>query len=534
LNSLKYYGAPGTGKTWTLTQRFRDAVTAGTPPENILFTQFRREAAIDTKYIISTSTGIDYKKLSGVRTIHSGCLSLVLSSGVLGSSPDFLMKIPDYADFNAVHGYRINPTCVNSEGHTSPEDPLLSFYDWMKATRTHINDAIDYPGRGTIAVSDYVQFYKDYVEFKQSIGKIDFSDMLDITLDEHMVPDCPVQIYDEAQDMTPVMYDIAEMWGEEADQVYFAGDPLQTLYTYRGADPDLFMNGPGGMEVLPVSRRLPANIWKMAGELIKLRTPYNPPEIETKKENGIIQTIDARNLYGFMEHDFFPNLSPESTVFHLVRTNYLGATVARALADMGIPFTGINGWKPAEIDFFNAVMDFRTRATLGKAELKLLLKLYPANLFSYKGTKAGKVKTDDLLKWVSSPNFRTQLSTGSGIITPALEEILRSPDPTHGMENANWWFSRKMTGALTRGIPRITSDAVNRVQVLTIHGAKGLEANNVFLHASIPPSVKNATLTRRGIENEAYVFYVGLTRTTKNLFVVSYTGNNYPIPGACE
>lgn len=535
MNCLKYFGAPGTGKTWTLTQRFLEGVKSGTSPENILFTQFRREATADTKESISAVTGIDYQKLRRVRTIHSECLSLVLSSGILGTSKDFdfLMKIPDYVNFNAEYGYRVDPTRINSEDRTSQEDPLLSFYGWMKGTRTHIDDAIDYPGRGTISLSDYVQFFKDYTEFKESIGKIDFSDMLDIALKEEMVPDCPIQIYDEAQDMTPVMYDLAEMWGEEADQVYFAGDPLQTLYTYKGADPDLFLNGPGGMEVLPVSRRLPSNIWKLAGELIELQTPYNPPEIETKKETGIIRTIDAKNLYGFMKHEFFPNLRPESTVFHLVRTNFLGYQVARDLAEMGIPYSGINGWTSAEIDYFNALMNFRTGATLGKRDLKLFLKHYPAKLFSYKGAEAGKVKTEDLLEWVNSPDFHPQLSTGSGIITPTLEKILTSPDPTQGMKNAGKGFSRKITGALRRGIQNITNETVNRVQVLTIHGAKGLEANNVFLHAAIPTSVKNSMLTKQGLETEAYVFYVGLTRTMKNLFVVSYTGNNYPIPGVC-
>ena len=72
----KYDGAPGTGKTWKLTNDFKDALSAGVPPENILFTQFRKEAASDAKQIVSAASGIPENRLPNVRTFHGEFLCL--------------------------------------------------------------------------------------------------------------------------------------------------------------------------------------------------------------------------------------------------------------------------------------------------------------------------------------------------------------------------------------------------------------------------------------------------------------------------
>ena len=60
------------------------------------------------------------------------------------------------------------------------------------------------------------------------------------------------------------------------------------------------------------------------------------------------------------------------------------------------------------------------------------------------------------------------------------------------------------------GIPRITAS--------TIHGAKGGEAENVVLFTDISPAADEEM--RRNPDDMHRVFYVGVTRTKQNLYIV--------------
>ena len=94
---------------------------------------------------------------------------------------------------------------------------------------------------GGLTYADFKSFVKDLEEWKEKYNKIGYDDMIDLTIKEGLFPDCSIQIYDEAQDMTTQLHDVARMWSKEADTVILAGDPLQTLYPFWGADPAYFM-----------------------------------------------------------------------------------------------------------------------------------------------------------------------------------------------------------------------------------------------------------------------------------------------------
>lgn len=525
MNVTKFYGAPGTGKTRALIGEFKAAIVSGIPADNILCTQFRSEAATDVKPLIAAATGMPENNLKSVRTIHGECLSLLLKAGIVkaGDNRDFLMKPADYTAFNHECHYKVNPTrAAASDFDTCSEDPLLGFYSWIKNTKTPLCNAGQYPNRGVVPIESLKTFYKTYEEYKQNHNKIDFGDMLGLVLKESLVPDCPVQMYDEAQDMTPAMYELSKLWGKEAENVFYAGDPLQTLYPFWGASPVFFLEVDGEMKILPESHRLPRNVWSLSSELISIRTPYKAPSIRTREADGIIRKIDEGNLSGFLEHEFYPKLKAESTVFHLTRTNRIGLSVARILAEIGIPYSGIAGWKEDEADFYNVIAKKRRGETLTPSDFITLVKLSPKNLLYFADSKA------DIIKKIKAGTIKISSSDFERGLWVSFKE--GNPCAKLGCAEMT---TKRILGALKAGVKAIDFSRINRVQVMTIHGAKGLEAQNVFVHAAVPPVVKTAMLTREGKENEAYVWYVALTRTKQNLFIVSYTGKNYSVPGVC-
>ena len=65
---------------------------------------------------------------------------------------------------------------------------------------------------------------------------------------------------DEAQDLTPLQWDMVVKMAEAVERVYIAGDDDQAIYEWNGADVDLFQNFPGKTLVLKKSVRLNKNI----------------------------------------------------------------------------------------------------------------------------------------------------------------------------------------------------------------------------------------------------------------------------------
>lgn len=279
---LKINGAPGTGKTHRTEEIFKAALEDHISVQSIMYATYRREAVDTEKERISSQFNLNAKSLRRVNTIHGLSLSLLFQDGIVSKEANQspIMRFADYMQFNHDCGYSVNPNKVQTDDmFTGHNDPYLTFQHVLKSTRTPINEAYTLQTDGRIPFDALITFVKDFEEWKANNNKIGFDDMIELVLKEHLIPDCSVQIYDEAQDMSRQQYDVAQMWSKEADSVVLAGDPLQTLYTYAGADPAYFVDWEGETEVLPISRRLPANVWNLAVELIADRTPYSAPQI---------------------------------------------------------------------------------------------------------------------------------------------------------------------------------------------------------------------------------------------------------------
>jgi superfamily I DNA/RNA helicase len=61
-------------------------------------------------------------------------------------------------------------------------------------------------------------------------------------------------------------------------------------------------------------------------------------------------------------------------------------------------------------------------------------------------------------------------------------------------------------------------NAVPRINLSTIHGSKGGEADNVMLYTDLSPAASKAAETAP--DDLHRVFYVGVTRTKQNLYLV--------------
>ena len=77
-----------------------------------------------------------------------------------------------------------------------------------------------------------------YEQWKRERSYVDFEDLLGLGAERKLPVD--VLLCDEVQDQSPLMWRTLDAWAREPQLTVFAGDPYQSLYSFVGANPDLF------------------------------------------------------------------------------------------------------------------------------------------------------------------------------------------------------------------------------------------------------------------------------------------------------
>ncbi|WP_292388584.1 UvrD-helicase domain-containing protein [Methanosarcina sp. UBA5] len=518
---MKIWGGPGCGKTAYLMKIYGNLIQdEGYMPSDITVSTFRKTAANDLIQQASSLTKNPFTETrQHVGTLHSICNRLAGYPNLLGPKDirEFLEEY-GYARYLPTYTkYRLGPDHLNAEETVYSGDPF-DLYNWLRNTDTPVEKAFRYPGIGNILIPirKIPKFVYDYEEFKEKKKKFDFSDQIQKVRNEKIELDTQILMIDEVQDLTRQQIEVVKMWEPNLDIMIIAGDPLQSIYGYLGGTPDFYRNWGAEEIILPKSYRLAKPTWKTACQILESEG-MQPPGIES---NGL-GSPDTVNFCGYSE--ITPGLG--GSELHLVRCNYQANAIAMDLAERGIVFGGLHGWTEQEINLFNTIFKFRKGDSMIGSELKTLVENYELKLFRYWGSK------ENLIEYFESSTCRFQLAVAKGYMTPTLCNILQSKNPTAKMRGCGKLKRVKIENALRVRKNVITLEEVKKIQILTIHGAKGLEADVVFLHAAITPRIRKSLLIP-GEESaaEARVWYVGVTRARERLFVIKDKGQNYSLP----
>jgi DNA helicase II / ATP-dependent DNA helicase PcrA len=511
MNSLKIWGAPGTGKTTTLLKEIkRESELKGI--ENLTITTFRKDVVDEIKFKVSVIMESNKKELGNINTIHGICYNLLEHPMVITGN--------DLKDFGKKYGYEASSEVIDL---SDPEDvttgdikKYLNVYSWMKNTCTPLSDYYLYPNLADMKDRhDFKQFYTEYENFKNEIKKIDFSDMLTECYDKGLKPDTKVLFVDEFQDLTRQQYNIVNVWAESMDDVVIAGDPLQSIYPFWGGSPDYLYEWDAEQLILPISYRLPSDVWAAAGNTLRYNGRQETPEIETKKEAGSVHTIDYRDMEYYLSKHYE---HVTGTTFHLVRANYQVLPIADVLAGMGIPFhNNLCGWTDNHVNLLNGLVKIQKWITPTTVELNALVDNYPGEYF--KG-KSNKTELKNSINKAGSMEGFKKISNG-------LIDLIRNDDPVEGLQSGGDLTKKKIRVMLQKN--KIFDPKDITTYIKTIHGAKGLEAETVFLHTGITNKINQSILDYERLKDEARVWYVGLSRTSQNMYIVLDKGKRFNV-----
>ncbi|MBM6910669.1 ATP-dependent helicase [Oscillibacter valericigenes] len=390
---------------------------------------------------------------------------------------------------------------------------------------------------------------------------------------------------DEFQDIDQLQYELMEVLCGYHKNLFIVGDPDQTIYTWRGADVkyllDFDKKFPGTQTILMVENyRSTPEILAVANSLIdknrnrikKELKPILPAGTPVVCHFAQTQEAEARWMAGEMRR-----LHEAGTPFRdmtvLYRAHYVTRAVEEVLLEEKIPYTIYSG-----VQFFDRMeikdalsylrmiaykddLSFRRIANvpkrnLGKRRMEFLQEyaeqrgcpLYQALLDNLedpiiKGTGAGKF-ISLIESFAAGYEGRPVSEVLSAILNESgYEKMLRTEGSQERLDNLAELKQSVYEYETTCGeevtlehyLARAalftnadTAEQGDRVKLMTVHAAKGLEFPCVFLcgmNEGVFPSRK--VRTRQAMEEERRLAFVAVTRAEKELYLSEADGRNF-------
>jgi DNA helicase-2/ATP-dependent DNA helicase PcrA len=481
----------GSGKTTTITRRIANQVaTHAFAPTQVLAVTFTDKAAGELR------TRLQALGAPGVtaRTFHSAALAQLRHFApdrvgrILATKALLLRQIG-----NTLPGaYRFRPA-----------GDLATEVEWAKnrrltpqAYRAALAEAEHDP---PIPPDLMARVFREYERRKAAAGLVDFEDLLALAIDLYDEDEWALGTFreryraftvDEYQDVNLLQQTLLDRWLGASDELCAVGDDYQSIYSFTGATPEYLLALPrrfphatvvrleenyrSSPEVLELTNRLVPRLGGAEKVLRATRPSGPPPELRRfhdpdDEASFLVERIQALDV-------------PLEETAILFRTNARSADFEATLHAAGIPFQG-------------------------------------ASLLARDGAR-GLLKR---LRGASGPAVQ--------VVRRAAREMGWTPDPPESLGEREQTRQADLARivAVAEGLVDVSqleaelerlfgSGAARGVHLLTLHRAKGLEFDAVFL-----PRLEEGELPIRQAKTDAAVaeerrlLYVGMTRARRHL-----------------
>jgi len=467
----KILGPPGTGKTTSLIKIVKEALNNKIKPHEIAYLAFTKRAA---KEAISRVKDIDFPYF---RTIHSLCYS------ELGLSKTDIVQRKHMIELGNQLGLDIKMRGSFNEGGIwgfSTGDKIVTLENMSRVCIKPLLEVWE-EDDNEIEWENLEAYNKEYRSFKKKSKLIDFSDMLELFILQKQKPSFKLLIVDEAQDLSKLQWKVIN--SINTSKIVVAGDDDQAIYNWSGADVNSFIDMKGETKVLNKGYRVSEKVYNLSIELSdRIEKRLDKPWLPTRFKGTINRIVDLDEI----------DLDP-GTWLLLARNTYQLKEYEELCIRLGVPYE-MQGSKKYRISLIQAILSWtaikKEKHITGKEVNHLLKFLYHTpNLLESKKlynldylTK--KLNVSDKGEWFDS------------LTNISYDEI-----------------------EFFRSALRREEDIKNpRVRISTIHGVKGAEASNVVIMTDI--SRKAYDKMEINSDDENRLFYVAITRTIENLYIV--------------
>jgi DNA helicase-2/ATP-dependent DNA helicase PcrA len=487
------FGPPGTGKTTKLLKIVEEALQSGMSPEDIAYVSFTKKAADEAIERASLKFGLPTKDFKYFRTLHS------FAFRELRMEKKDVMSFGDYMSISKTTGYEFSNHRVSEDGSfnmlSTKGDRILFLENLSRITCLGVEEAWKKYHDDDVSLSELQYLSQILFQYKSNRLKLDFTDMLNSFINTCEVKPFKLFIVDEAQDLSMIQWKMVYKIAEHADTIYVAGDDDQAIYNWAGAQVSEFLALNNNQQVLNQSYRIPATVHKLAtkvsSRIIQRREKEYLPRTEPGTINYVseIEQIDmSKGNWLLLGRNVFVL---ERYVLHCLERGYLfSSRVQCPIREESI--LAIKTWETLRLgkyvraEHVKVVYDFMSTRTRVKWGCKKKIEELP--------DEQGLCLQD--------------LLTHYGLQTDALWRV--------ALDKLTNQEQEYIVMALKNGEKMLTEP---RIKINTIHGAKGGEADNVVLISDM--SWRTWNEMEKDPCSEHRVWYVGITRTKNNLFIVN-------------
>ena len=541
----KIFGAPGTGKTFTLVKRLQEHLDQNCPFDQTLTTTFTRVAAREIKSRIQEKNKnrfTDKELHYSVRTIDSYLMSKIREDKEICYPNNYLTEF-----YQVRKKKEIN------------DNKQRDFYAAMKIItkgRITIGDGIenilkcyDAERHFDIGRRFLIQVAESYENYKKNHLKMDWEDVKYKGLQDkikfnHNI----VLMIDEAQDCNRLEWLIINKLIAVSKNVYIAGDDDQAIYRFKGGEVETFLQlSVDKTTVLDKSPRLNKNIWKLAQAAIHLipkerrqekqYTPTNENK-HNMPHSGLIH--EFRNKESFEKNYLNMNITDPDVSIHwlflsrnndekdrrysnenynwsqiLAKNNLTWETIEKS---NGVESGAERGTTPNvptdQIQSIETWMTLQRGNKISGNETKEFYKTIPPTLIRDR-KKTSLIRTDSIILkdgQYGYDDLKSKFYLDANINVPWFELLnLKTHNGEYYVDYIQYLKNIMENGNYKKS---------KRILLSTIHGAKGLESANTILNCDWP-YLPYGTYCKGGKDrdDELRVFYVGITRTKYNLFL---------------
>lgn len=580
---IKVIAGAGSGKTAVLTNRIAYLVQErNINPYKILAITFTNKAAKEMKNRVEKLLEID--RFEGViSTFHSlGLRILKEDINRLGYDKDFNIIDGDdqkkiIRDLNKKLNYDNDIFKVNS---------IISYI----SNKKNRQETFYYEYTSKV----YDKFYEAYQAYLKKFNSLDFDDLIVLSVelfkkDQTILEKWRYRFHyihvDEFQDTNYYQYELVKLLGMDLN-VFVVGDPDQTIYTWRGAKIDYILNFEddfkGAIEIkLEYNYRSFKHILDVANSVIVNNRSRVEKELVAYKEGDDEKVIHYVATSRSAEADFVVDKINETIENNeganyndfaiLYRSNYNSRVFEQALTRNSIDYRIVGTTRFFERQEIKDLLAYlkliNNRDDLSflrvinvpkrKIGSKMLDKIitqaeyYHCSFFDvidkYQDTlnlnKVQKQKIDEFITFIKQDHDFENIGE-------LIDDIARKFDILEGLNEQDIAYQKKLDN-INELITYATNyqgelsdflldtsldtndeeDAKQAVTMMSIHGAKGLEFDYVFVvHMSDGIFPSERSLMENNIEEERRLAYVAFTRARKQLFIVSHSFNDFHDP----
>jgi len=566
----------GSGKTKVLTTKVAYLLLEkNINPENILAITFTNKAAKEMRERILDLVGIVGYKIQ-VSTFHSFGLTILKKHyDKLGLNKNFTILDSDDTTLLIKNILKDMSCEENAKGIkniiSNNKNALIDCYGYERFVNSEYDKIV-------------LEVYQKYTDRLKRNNSVDFDDLLMLPIilfkkHPEVLKEYQEQykyiLIDEYQDTNEAQYLLAKMIGEKYKNICVVGDDSQSIYSWRGSNYKNILNFekdyPNCKTVLlEQNYRSTKNIINASNSVIKNNTKRKDKNLWTENEEGVKieynQSLDQKDeaYYVIKEvNKLIDDGVKLKDIAVLYRTNAQSRSLEEEFLTSNIPYKVVGSlyfYNRKEIKdlmaylkliynknddiSLNRIINVPKRK-IGKATLeKLKIKSNELNCSLFDAIDSGKeldfkLLIEDLIKIkeeMTLTNFIDEVLTKTGIIKELEEE--KTIESETRIENLKEFKSIAYQFEEKYGIisleefleeVSLVADVEeyknndNAVTLMTIHLAKGLEFDNVFIvgmEEGIFPHF-NCFGSDEQLEEERRLFYVAMTRAKKRLWLVN-------------